>query len=121
MNKTAPEGNGEAAKLVNILSRMDDATKRLVLRSLGVQPNAIKKAPGRRNAPNALEVSRQTGGASHADDFEPVPPEGVVEKGPMAVEQWLEAWREGKTMSTGSIEFENMINDAEALADTASE
>ena len=128
-------------ELVRVILNADESTKGLINRALG-NPPVRKKRSGDVNQ-QAREFMRSSGEAvresettvlrfrnvaqrdetasdayieQEYDGFVPVPPEGVVEKGPEAVSIWTENWRMGNQISTGSMDFDDELQDAEALA-----
>jgi|TARA_R110000824_G_scaffold79837_1_gene201114 hypothetical protein len=128
-------------ELVKVILNADDSTKALINRALGNPP--VRKRKNRDQNSDAREMVRSNGesirdadtttlklrdkrqtdeNAPDAyieltyDGFVPVPPEGVVEKGAEAIGIWIENWRMGNHISTGSMDFDSELQDAEALS-----
>jgi hypothetical protein len=128
-------------ELVKVILNADESTKALINRALG-NPPVRKKKSGDVNQ-QAREYMRSNGEAvrdseittlrirnvdqpdetaldayieQEYEGFVPAPPEGVIEKGPEAVTIWVENWRMGNHISTGSMDFDSELQDAEALA-----
>jgi hypothetical protein len=109
-----------ANQLAKILTTADQSTKAVILKALGVTSGIkVKKTKKRQDSKAHLAAMRQLGEAYHEDpDFVPVPPEGIVSKGEMAVLAWQQAWREGKTWSAASMDIDD---DLETMAQIAVE
>ena len=93
-------------ELVKVILNADDSTKALINRALGNPP--VRKRKNRDQNSAYIELTY--------DGFVPVPPEGVVEKGAEAIGIWIENWRMGNHISTGSMDFDSELQDAEALS-----
>lgn len=128
-------------ELVRVILNADESTKSLINRALGNPPVRKKRSSDAnqearefmrsngeavrdsgqtvlrfRNAHQLDETAEDAYIEQAYDGFVPVPPEGVVEKGPEAVSIWTENWRMGNQISTGSMDFDSELQDAEALA-----
>tara|TARA_R100001082_G_C4353124_1_gene155521 strand:- start:727 stop:1113 length:387 start_codon:yes stop_codon:yes gene_type:complete len=105
-----------ADSLVKLIQGSSDETKSLMAKALGVA-TPVKQRRRKGNI-DALQNMRTFGEAYHGEDFVPVAPENVVEKGDRAVELWQQKWKEGNQVSSAGLEYDE---DFEALALTAQE
>ena len=114
--ETATPGKMTARDLARMLMTADPATKAVIAKALGSNGIKVKRSKAGRNR-NHLETMRSEGEATHEDteegEFLPVPPEGILERGPDAVAAWHAAWQEGRTYSSGSMDIDD---DLEAIA-----
>lgn len=117
-----PEAGGEkpvtARDLAKLLMTADETTKNAIAKALKIP--GIRKKPSKANRNrNHLETMRAEGEAVHeVENFLPVPPEGIIERGDEAVAAWHAAWQEGRTFSSSSMDIDD---DLESIALLASE
>ena len=103
----APAGNPDLAAQLVALIKQDKNVALAVGQALsstaeGRQMLGISGKPRQKRKPDADEVKRfvaSYGEVQHYEGFKPVPPEGIVSKGPQAVAAWELAWEEGRHIS----------------------
>jgi hypothetical protein len=105
-------GNELAAQLVALL-KQDKSVALAVGEALsssaeGRQLLGISGRPRQKRRPQSPSTTKNyvalNGEVEHGEGFYPVPPEGIVAKGPRAIEQWKLAWEEGRHINTYAVD-----------------
>jgi len=98
---TAPAGKISLSDIRDALKGATEADKRDFAEAVGLSP-AIGKPKLRKKRVSNEDIHNMamaTGGASHAEDFLPIPPEHIMELGEAHVNAWHQEWLDGKTQS----------------------
>ena len=112
-----PKASTPVISLDDIKNALASATpeqKKEFVEAVGLSPSIGKPTTRRKRITNEeiKNMALATGGAAHPDDFLPIPPEHVTEKGQRAIDAWHQQWLDGKTVNwdrMGEAELEEMI------------
>jgi hypothetical protein len=99
-SQPTPEGAGEVGAFMKLLSRASPDQTLYIRQKLGLDSGPIK--PKKRNRMSNAQVQafvQANGDVVRSDpDYQPIPSQAVSEKGPLAVQRFLEKWEGGQTV-----------------------
>lgn len=98
---SAPTGKISLADIAEALKGASDDQKKEFAQAVGLSPaiGTPKLRKKRVSNEDIKNLSMATGGATHAEDFLPTPPEHIVEMGQAHINAWHQEWLDGNTKS----------------------